>query len=145
MKKRKIRDAEELSHALKHIVYELNMLKLVANALSSCISGKSVITNALVESFAIHTRNLIEFLWPDKPKNDHIIANDFFKDLNTWDGLQPEIPVLLKQSRIRAHKEIAHISYDRIKVKPEEKPWNYFDISKLISDNMSIFLAKKEI
>jgi hypothetical protein len=145
MGKRKERSNEDLQLAQSHIVYELNMLKLVSGGISSGVFGKSVLTNSLVESFAIHARNLIDFLWPEKPNRDHIIANDFFSDLEKWNHLRVDIPDILKKARIRAHKEIAHISYDRLRVKPEEKPWDYTLITKIISDNMSIFLSNKEI
>ena len=145
MKKRKKRSSKELDEALVHIKYELNMLILVANGLASRIFGKSAMNNSVVESFAIHSRNLIDFLWADKPNNDHVIAEDYFQDPGYWTKIRPAIPDILKKARIRAHKEIAHISYDRIKVKKDEKPWYFVSISNLISENMEMFFKSKMI
>jgi hypothetical protein len=140
MRKRKNRNKSELDDVLKHhVLYELNMLIIIANAVVSGIAGKSPLNNSLIESFAIHVRNLIDFLWPVKPSNDHVISNDFFGN-NEWITIRPEIPVILKKARIRANKEISHISYDRLKVKPENKPWDFISITNEISSVMDLFI-----
>ncbi len=145
MKNRRKRNKDELHGALEHIIYELNMLIAVSNGLASGVFGKSVLNNSIVESFAIHSRNLIDFLWPEKPKNDHVIAEDYFRNSEEWEKIRAPLPDILRKARIRAHKEIAHLSYDRIKVKKDEKPWDFISISKLISDSMDRFLKSKMV
>ena len=86
------------------------MLISVSNGLASGVFSKSILNNAMIESYAIHSRNLIDFLWAEKPTNDHIVAQD------------------------------AHLSYDRIKVKKGEKPWDFILITKLISEEINQFL-----
>jgi hypothetical protein len=142
---RKLRSESELKLVLEHIMYERNMLISIANGLSIGIAGKSPINNALVESFAIHVRNLVDFLWPEKPKNDHVIALDFFSDKNKWPDIRPEISNLLKKSRIRAHKEIAHLSYDRINVTKREKAWQTIEIANEIENAFKIFYSNISI
>jgi len=144
MKNRKIRNKDELQRALKHINYEINMLIAISNGLASGVFGKSALNNSIVESFAIHTRNLIDFLWPVKPKNDHVIAEDYFCKEGQWENIRTPIPDILSKARIRAHKEIAHISYDRINVKKDEKPWDFITLSKLISVSMDLFFKSKD-
>jgi hypothetical protein len=139
MNKRKKRDTTELHFILNHIRYELDMLTIVANALKSGIAGKSPLNNSLIESFAIHVRNLIDFIWPNNPSNDNVISDDFFNDKNIWSNVKPQITGNLNKARLRAHKEIAHISYDRLKVSPENKPWDFITITKEISYAMNLF------
>ncbi|MCB0282228.1 MAG: hypothetical protein H6627_13085 [Calditrichae bacterium] len=145
MSKRKKRENADLKEALDHIVYELKMLRVLSQTLVIGLFGNSIFTYSMIESFAIHARNLIDFLWPQKPSNDHIIANDFFNNPDKWNEIRIEIPTILKKVRIRAHKEIAHISYDRLRVKREERNWNFALITKKISENMNIFLNSKEL
>jgi hypothetical protein len=143
MKNRKKRNKDELHKALEHIQYEFDMLVAVSNGLASGVFGTSALNNSVVESFAIHSRNLIDFLWPEKPKNDHVIAEDYFCNSEEWEKIKTPLPDILKKARIRAHKEIAHISYDRIKLEKDDKPWNFILITELISENMNIFLKSK--
>ena len=56
------RTVEELKNALESLKYEVWMLWSLANILASDNQGKGVIHNALLESFLIHARILIEFL-----------------------------------------------------------------------------------
>ena len=139
MNKRKNRDITELQFILNHVRYELDMLTIIAAALTSGIAGKSPLNNSLIESFAIHVRNLIDFLWPNNPSNDNVIADDFFNDKTIWLNIKPQITGNLNKARLRAHKEIAHISYDRLKVRPENKPWDFITITKEISYAMNLF------
>ena len=142
---RKRRSESDLKLALEHLLYERNMLLSLANGISSGIAGNSIINNALIESFAIHVRNLIDFFWSDKPKNDHVIAEDFFEDKNDWFTKRPQLSSLLKNSRIRSHKEIAHLSYDRLRVQKSEKNWQVNEIVKDIEKAFKIFSKNKDV
>lgn len=117
------------------------MLHSVANGLASGIAGKGPLHNALIESFVIHVRALIDFLYPNGPKADAVIAADFFKTQKEWEKLRPDQSEILTKAKRRAHKEVAHLSYDRQKVTPEEKRWNFLQITREIQEVMQIFLA----
>jgi len=116
------------------------MLYSVANGLTSGITGQGPLSNALIESFVIHVRALIDFLYPNGPKKDAVIAADFFNIQEDWVKLRPDESEILKKARKRAHKEVAHLSYDRQKVSIEEKGWNFLEISHEIQEVMNIFL-----
>ena len=92
---RKKRTPNELGRVSEHLHYEVQML------LVSEITGQGTLHNALVESFAIHVRNMLDFLWPDKPKrkSDWVIAADFFPSPSDWEKLRPKISQLLVDSR----------------------------------------------
>ena len=57
------RTIQELKGALKCLNYEVRMLWSLAKILATDNKGKGVIHNALLESFLIHARILIEFLY----------------------------------------------------------------------------------
>ena len=75
---RKQRAQDELRSASDHLHYELWMFSSLAHGLASGISGQSVINNALIESFTIHARILLDFLYAERAKEDDVIAEDFF-------------------------------------------------------------------
>lgn len=55
--------------AEEHLLYEAGMLYEVTVKLMNRHHKDDLIAeNALLESFGIHSRNLIDFLWLDKPK-----------------------------------------------------------------------------
>ena len=126
----------ELQEASKHLHYEVQMLHAVAVA--SGLFGSGPITNALVESFAIHVRNLIDFFYLKEPRQDDLIAEDFFADAAQWRSVRPNLSADLDQAKKRAHKEIAHLTYARLDVTPEAKLWQFVhilnEISKVLSE-----------
>jgi len=137
---RKKRTSDELKKASNHLQYEFWMLNSLANAIASGISSKGWITNALLESFVIHVRGLMDFLYKDKPREDDVVAQDYFATLGEWGNHRPPLPEILKKAKKRAGKEIAHLTYERLKVTPDTKPWLFLEITNEINKVMGIFL-----
>jgi hypothetical protein len=134
------RTEKDLKGSLEHLHYEFWMLMSVAQALASGIASQGWLLNALLESFVIHLRALTDFFYPEKPKNDAVIAADFFKEVGAWETIRPPLSGELSKSRVRAHKEIAHLTYARLKVTPETKRWKYIEIANEIRSIMELFL-----
>ena len=142
---RKDRTEEELKLASDHLFYEIWMLNSLANGMSSGVLGEGPVNNAVLEAFVIHVRNIIHFLYADKPKSDHVIAADYFNSPTDWEAIRPKKTELMKISEIRAHKEVAHLSYDRAKVTPETKPWTFVDLANEITSAFNVFLSNINI
>jgi hypothetical protein len=130
-----------LQEASKHLHYEFWMLASLAGGLASGITADLWLRNALLESFVIHVRVLIDFLYAERPKPDDVIAADYFSPSEEWEKLRPAQSETLERARIRAHKELAHLTYARLNVTPETKPWPFIEIAKEIHSVMDIFLA----
>ena len=133
------RTDEELKRSSKHLLYEVGMLMDLAHQL---VSGKlekgSTLHNASVEAFVIHVRNVMDFLYPPKSlKPDDVVAEDF---LLGWESIRPDITATLDRARQRAGKEIAHLTYARLAVTPETKPWPLVEITRDISSALHPFL-----
>jgi hypothetical protein len=139
---RKKHTTADLLAASEHLDYEILMLTAVANALDSGISVLSPMHNALVESFAIHLRNLADFLWPGNPDNDWVVAPDYFDDPKEWQDSWKPIPTRLRTARIRAAKEIAHLTYGRIKLTSSTKEWDYVGLRDEIVESLAEFVSK---
>jgi hypothetical protein len=113
------------------------MFQSLANSMASIKFESGPINNSVLEAFIIHTRNLIYFLFAENPNNDHVVASDF---ITNWKELCPEKSDFLQKSEQRAHKEIAHLSYDRQKVTPEDKPWEYIRVVHEVMEIFKLFM-----
>lgn len=130
-----------LQEASNHLHYEFWMLTSLAKGLASSIAANGWLPNALLESFVIHVRVLLDFLYVEQPKPDDVIAADYFPSSEEWEKLRPAQSETLKKSRTRAHKELAHLTYARLNVTPETKPWAFIEIANQIHRVMDIFLG----
>jgi hypothetical protein len=112
------------------------MMRLTAAELESKDDqSPQVIKNALVESFAVHARCLIEFLF-EKSKKDYVSASDFVQG---WAVQKPET---LGRTIGRASAEIVHLTFNRRNLSDEAKNWNLAEIQKQILEAFSEFLER---
>lgn len=138
--RREIPSDEELREfAEEHLTYEVNMMIGAAKGLSQPSNSQFAI-NALLESFAIHLRALIDFIWesPDVWKDD-AIGCDFFNSTEQWKKVRPDFPAALEPARSRTGKEVAHLTYARMKVTPETKGWNIGEMTEAMVRALKVF------
>lgn len=139
------RSDKELRDVSNHLWYELEMLNATTWILANAGFGPNdqglirEIRNALLECFCIHSRNLLEFFYSAKPKNDAVIAEDFFDKKSEWLDKRPPRSKSLKEAHVRAHKEVAHLTYARLSVTPGKKPWAFINIAQEISEVFKTF------
>ena len=71
-----------------HVEYEFEMLEFTADWLQRhTATADRLMRNAMVEAFAIHVRNLIQFLELDPrslPRGDDLRVENYVKDLAEW-------------------------------------------------------------
>jgi len=68
-----------LDYSEEHLRYEFQMLRFVAERIPS---AEGFARSALIESFAVHFRNLADFFYPGKLLADDLTAADFFVRTN---------------------------------------------------------------
>ena len=90
-------DAELLAYSGEHVLYEFAMLQQATNALVEKAGATGLLTSVLIESFGIHLRNLICFLF-DNGQQDDVVARHFFDDPSAWN---PKISSTLQDARTR--------------------------------------------
>jgi hypothetical protein len=124
--------------AEEHLLYEAGMLyDVTVKLLNRHHKDDPILENALLESFGIHSRNLIDFLWLDKPmKPTDAIASDYFEN---WKA--PEMSERLSKVKDRVGKEMVHLSYNRLDVSEEEKGWQIVGIGPEITAAFGAFVA----
>ena len=124
-------DAYLLAYSDEHLFYECDMFLWLARV---CGQGTKLgapsaadatrMSNVLIEGFVVHLRNVIGFLYLDNPKKTDVVAADFCTT-GTWVAARPAISATLESARIRANKEIAHLTTDRITGSPPAKAWGF--------------------
>jgi hypothetical protein len=113
-----------LDYSREHLFYEIWMFRTTAAILAK--GGlHPVLKNAVIESFVIHLRNLIDFLYSDNPQPDDVVAADFFDDPKKWSSSRPTMSSTLARARKRANKEIGHLTTRRFPGRDPAKRWEF--------------------
>ncbi len=132
---------EKLENISHHLWYEFTMFLALVQELSKGYPPGTM-KNALLESFALHVRNLIDFLYAENPSSDDVYAGDFFPCKEDWVKIRPQITSLLEKVKKRANKEISHSTYSRIEVNQEEKKWRFVEIFQEMGRAFDAFVEK---
>jgi hypothetical protein len=111
--------------AEEHLLYEAGMLyEVTGKLMNRHHEDDPVVENTLLESFGVHNRNLIDFLWLERPiKHTDAIARDWIED---WEA--PRMSERLARVKERVGKEMVHLSYNRLDVPRDEKGWTVLGI-----------------
>jgi hypothetical protein len=128
-KRRILPDDKLVRYSKEHLYYEIEMFFGVGIELSRIHfppGDKLAIVhrNALLESFVVHLRNLLLFLYPHDPGKEDVVSNDYFLDtVNDWKRARPKETRALVEARNRAHREVAHLtSFRRERGTPQGWP-----------------------
>jgi hypothetical protein len=139
-------DSELLRYSKQHLKYEIEMFFHVGIKLSRTDPSKddpeSVIDkNVLVESFAIHLRNLLLFLYPYGHDERDVISDYFFIDRTTdWKQKRPKETESLRNLRTRASQEISHLTVLRRDGTDDPQGWPILKIMDEIKPILEIFV-----
>ena len=95
------------AYLAEHYVYELNMLRWTQATLTETPEGFNA--NALIESFCVHARALMDF-YKSRPRQDDVTAQDFTSSGQFSANGTSQIP---SDVRTRVNKQIAHLTASR--------------------------------
>jgi len=129
-------DSQLIEFSGEHLLHELSMFW----ELTAILPGRSpgLETSALLESWVIHLRNLIDFFC-QLGRSDDVTAQDFFDTPGAW---PPTTPVVLEKARGRANKELSHLTLARKSGNPPEKAWPVNELFGEIETIAKDFAAK---
>lgn len=118
------RTEPQLEKASEHVKYELEMLTAALSFLSNGPDETNPHTwNAYLESFVIHIRSVIDFLYPPTNRQpDDILAEEYVTDVAQWNRDRPAKTNLLRDAKKKADKQVAHLTYVRVGA---DKDWNW--------------------
>jgi hypothetical protein len=149
---------DKLMDFSEHLAYEIWMFFETACKLAdfdaqnaTSFAFGTVERNALLESFLIHTRILIDFLYKHRSgySND-VFAKDFVEDGETWKNRYPEASQFfvstkngsqtLDEIKHEIDERVAHLTSGRLGLTEEEKGWTYSEIANEIKKVLKEFL-----
>ncbi len=149
---RQQRPQSELHSDSKTVRYELEMLIGVADGFSDPhVQADVVVRNAFVESFAVHCRALILFLFGHldeitanantvgfaRARSTDVLAFDFHRK---WDQSYQPPTAIMVDAKVQADKHVAHITIDRRELNqtgsPKESVW---DLRKITTELCHVF------
>jgi len=144
-------DVELLTYSTEHVYYEVKMFFWLAVALArrtmtvrtATPDNALWIRNTLIEGFAIHLRNLLEFIFLNYPKGGHIIAAQFCQP-EKWTKQRPALSETLKKSWERADKQVAHLLSKRIAGRDPGKRWNFIGIADETASILCLLVSNAE-
>jgi hypothetical protein len=137
---RKQRTPEVLRSASDHLHYEFTRFNSLADVVMSGVLGQGPLHDAALESFTLHARLLVHFLYSKDPQPDDVIAEDYFGELSQWLEKRPGKTGTLEMIHKRVAKEVAHLTYARLEVAPGDKPWPVDQIAVDINMAFKVFL-----
>jgi len=135
-----MKPAKTLRSASDALYYELLMLDVTAKVLSSEATRGSSLGGAILESFLVHLRNMIDFLYLPKCNKDDILAEDFFADPEDWMKLHPKQGMILKAAKKRINKLLAHLTYSRLKLIDADSDWIVIGLRNEIVSRIIVFV-----
>lgn len=134
-------DDELRSYSGEHLFYEIEMLFNISQVDTSNLSSQFLM-NVLVESFGLHLRNLITFLYPTRNQhNTDVYARDYFSDKDEWTRIAPSLSVTLAKARRRADKELGHLTTKRIAGFSDNKKWEMSSLTKELKPILQLFCS----
>ena len=128
----KAKSANELKMAEDGLYYVIWMLNETANIIDNSVSVKN---NAYIESFAIHARTLIVFLYSKPNGRDTILASSF---VDGWNK-SLEKTDFLYITKVKASKMAAHLTEGGLMW--PDKEWKTIEIRNRINQEISEFLS----
>lgn len=139
---------EDLQRASLAVDYEVGMLGASLDFLlgSQTTFGSSapeqMASNAMLHSFLLATRNLCPFLYSHNPRQNDIIAEDFFETAEEWHQARPQPPhEFLDGSLVDLiSKRLAHLTWHR--ASGTRPTWGAFRIAWELTKGLEVFAAK---
>ncbi len=138
------RTPEDLRAMSDHVLYEMDMLFYCVEQFGPehVPATATQWQAALLESWGVHARNLTDFLYrPDRWLHDDAFADQYFGE-GEWNRMCPEMPESLTKLKDRANKELVHLTYARLLVTDDLKPWELSRLTNDLVPSLQLFAGK---
>jgi hypothetical protein len=126
---------------LEHVFYEISMLQYTYSELL-LIEKRDNRSNVFVESFALHSRNLIDFFLTEEnqKQQDDVIAIEYKTKSNSYIKKVEKHRQYLREIKVRSNKELAHLTILRKDGISENKGWDYETIHSVLMEIIIDFI-----
>jgi len=128
-----------LKRSAEHIIYEIEMLRFAVSILRRPNLPQLMI-NSFLEVFAIHARNLYYFFYTSiqNRSRDDVIVEDYILNKRLFKS-QRTPKEKLKIITKKTAKQVAHLTYYRVRYNKRTKPWKFYDIYLKLEKTINAF------
>ncbi len=127
----------------EHLYYEIVMLYGATRMLQEGVTDM-IVYNALLESFVIHASNILDFFYKPASQPDDAKAIHYVRNVKKWNEALPSYAKYFRKFNRKRNKEVTHLTYKRLDVKPHEKKWGSPEITKQIQHIVDCFLTQAD-
>jgi hypothetical protein len=127
----------------EHLYYEIWMFYGVAELLKPEHKPKymdDVMSCSLLESFVLHGSIILDFFYKPAVMLGDARAFHYMKNVKKWKTRLPQFDSYIRKFNQRRNKELVHLTYKRMNVKPEDKLWDAGRILRHIKQLVGLFL-----
>ncbi len=128
-----------IAFSAEHLYYEVWMLYGVTEKLRQGLTDR-YLYNALLESFVVHASIILDFFYKPQVKPDDAKAIHYLDSVGEWNALLPSYAKYFRRFNTKRNKEVIHLSYKRLDVKPEQKYWRVVETTSHIQKLFDKFL-----
>lgn len=122
----------------EHLLYEIGMLWETAARLGSP-PADAVTRNALIESFGIHLRLVVDFLYEPARRPDDVCAEDYVADGAKSHRARRRLPRVLRTATRHTDKQVAHLTFKRYRGSAPQKRWTPLRLLDLVRPALRAF------
>ena len=139
-----------VAYSGEHLVYEVRMFFGAIEACRATVGSTHFFRMASIEAFASHLRSLIAFFYPDRfrSRDSDVLAWHFLSPRASleewseqWSNVRPALTPTLELAKIRADREVAHLTTERIAGKAPEKAWDVVRLGEEMRGVLRIFVS----
>lgn len=94
--------------------------------------------NIHLDAFAIHARNLFEFLYPKKPGKTEVAVGDYIEEYGKY-RINKTKKRELKTVWSKTSRQVAHLTYRRNRYSGISKAWIYGKVAKDMHETLVAF------
>ena len=137
---REPKSLEIIQNSIRHIEYELNQFVAIIRFFKFCRVIPKLVNNSFIDSFVMHTRNILFFLTSSSTRPDDIVADDFFHP-GFWFDNKKLMSDFLDSEYRKIHKLGAHLTYSRITyAENQNTDWVFQKINDEVADLFNNFV-----
>jgi hypothetical protein len=120
---------QQIADMLPHLRYEIDQIFVVPDHDQNDWRIRESVSLAML----VHARLLLDFFEHTSREHDDVLCADF--------GFQPAPVPLSSSDRLRLNKDIAHLTYSRLRHTPATKTWPLEDILHPIRERAGAFVS----
>jgi hypothetical protein len=136
---RSLPDEQSLKLYAGHVIYEVRCFREALRGMDEV--EDPALNNVISEALLLHTRNLLEFFWPNRRHPDGIYASHFTTRPPRIGESEPVAGGRnVRELQRRLHRRLAHLSQARVTEKSVGESWCIAELAESLRSELAHFV-----